>query len=287
VISSFLHSAFYEQLSGLFNNLFSDLIVVIIASFAWPFLRKHARKRSWLRCLWLSILLISVIIAFTISLIIICKLNLQFYWLISIVIVFICLLLILVFAQVGQTWRVGIIGADYSVQKGINYTEALGMCRDNLRFMGLGASKLVAEPGFANCLVRCTHETPIQLLLFKPLSSLLVDAARRADHDRDKFKERVLSSLKQIALLKQQRALNIEVRFYDHAPLFRLMFIDDTFCLLSYYVMGEGDGSQLPQVHLLKRPFMSRSVNSLYFAFEVLYNRDWNEATPWDFKEFI
>jgi hypothetical protein len=120
-----------------------------------------------------------------------------------------------------------------------------------------------------------------------PSSSLLVDAARRADHDRDKFKERVLSSLKQIALLKQQRALNIVVRFYDHAPLFRLMFIDSTFCLLSYYVMGEGDGSQLPQLHLLKRPFRGRSVNSLYFAFEVLYNREWDQATPWDFKEFI
>jgi hypothetical protein len=287
VISSFLHSTLYEQLSGLFNNLFSDLIVVFFASIAWPFLRKHARKKSWLRCLWFSILLISLIIAFTISLIIICKASLQFYWLISIVIIFICLVLFLVFTQVGQAWRVGIIGADYSVQKGINYTNALGMCRDNLRFMGIGASKLVAEPGFANCLVRCTHETPIQLLLFNPSSSLLVDAARRADHDRDKFKERVLSSLKEISLLKQQRALNMEVRFYDHAPLFRLMFIDGTFCLLSYYVMGEGDGSQLPQVHLLKRPFMSRSVNSLYFAFEALYNREWTESTPWDFNEFI
>ena len=58
----------------------------------------------------------------------------------------------------------------------------------------------------------------------------------------------VKESLRFIASLRDREQKNITVRFYQQFPAFRLMFIDDAICLMSYYIMGKGDGSKLPPI---------------------------------------
>jgi len=118
-------------------------------------------------------------------------------------------------------------------------------------FLGTGAAKLTREDEFENAIRRCRPEQPIRFLLCKPTYDFLIEAARRFGVDRDEYKTIVTNSLRKIAELKEKYK-NIEVRFYSQFQVFRLMFIDDSICLVSYNVMGEGDGSQLPQLHILK-----------------------------------
>jgi hypothetical protein len=85
--------------------------------------------------------------------------------------------------------------------------------------------------------------------------------------------------------------MNIEVRFYPSAtnrdlPIFRLMFINNLICLVSYNVLGEGDGSQLPQIHLY-RPDQDRDIKSFYYPFRLLFDRLWEESAIWNFRDYL
>jgi hypothetical protein len=57
-------------------------------------------------------------------------------------------------------------------------------------------------------------------------------------------------------------------------------------CLMSYYVMGKSDGSNLPQLHIIKTPG-TLDNESLYFAFSEYFDKMWEDSDPWDFKEFL
>jgi len=65
------------------------------------------------------------------------------------------------------------------------------------------------------------------------------------------------------------------------------MFIDRSICLASYNVFGEGDGSQLPQIHVVRAPESKREATSYYHSFELYFDHQWDSASLWDFKEYI
>jgi len=192
------------------------------------------------------------------------------------------------YQEISQFWRIGLVGADAEIRKGIDYSKALGLCSNSIEFLGIGASKLTepTEP-FEEAIDRCNSPTrPIRFLLSSPDSLGLRNIALNAGVDETAYQERVRRSLRLIASLRKDRAKNIEVRFYSEFPAFRLMFIDDEICLASHYVLGKGDGSQLPQLHIIKES-ASRDINSLYYGFRYYFDSIWQESEAWDFQKYL
>lgn len=194
---------------------------------------------------------------------------------------------ILLYLQLNQFWQLGIRGVDASIKKGINYDKALKLCTNELKFLGIGANKLTKEKEFEAAISRCMTNKPIKLLLLDPSDPRLVSSARQFNRPTDEYKRNVQESLRTIADLKTNRAFNIEVHFYSTEPVFRLMFIDDSLCLVSYYELGKGDGSQLPQIHVVKASENRASAKSLFHPLEIYFDEMWKDSTPWDFKEHL
>lgn len=195
-------------------------------------------------------------------------------------------------AIVFHFWRrrqelrtVGVRGADREIRQGIDYKRALSLCKTRLKFLGTGADKLTKEVELEKAVARCPAERPVMFLLCEPTHDCLEDAAKRFGVDREEYKKRVINSLRRLAALKNRFA-NIEVRFYPEFQIFRLMFIDDAVCLFSYNVMGKGDGSQLPQLHIVK-PLGSDETLSFYNPLERYFDDLWERSREWDFHEYL
>lgn len=187
----------------------------------------------------------------------------------------------------SQLRSFGIYGADRQIKKGIDYRKSLSLCQNELKFLGIGAGKLTEEEGaFENVIRKCRQDQPIKLLLCKPTHEILVKAALRFGKPEDEYREIVTNSLRKISKLRQKYP-NIQVRFYNDFQIFRLMFIDDSICLLSYNVTGEGDGSQLPQLHIVKPSQTQRVINSLYYPLGVYFEDLWETSDVWDFREYL
>ncbi len=199
-------------------------------------------------------------------------------------------LLLFFWREVDQFWRVGLIGADEEIGRGIDYRRALQLTTHEFAFLGTGASKLTEyREEFEEALHRCTQRQPIRFLLMQPTDDNLTQAAKRADRPEQAYRRRVLRSLRTISELKRARGFPIEVRFYPEAPksVFRLMFIGNSLCLMSYNVFGEGDGSQLPQLHLVRAPESRPIGSSFYHALELYFEELWGVSTPWDFVSHL
>ncbi len=194
----------------------------------------------------------------------------------------------IIWSEFRQYWRIGLVGADAQIASGLDFRTSLRMVSNSLDFLGIGASKLSAErPAFEAAISRCQRpDRPVRFLLCRPDNDRLRQMAQSADQDEASYQKRVRESLRTIADLRINRAWNIEVRFYREFPTFRLMFIDDSICLASHYVLGKGSGAQLPQLHIVKLRG-SRDVHSLYYAFSSYFERFWSEAQPWDFREYL
>jgi hypothetical protein len=187
-----------------------------------------------------------------------------------------------------EFWGIGLIGADRHIGEGLNYTRSLQMCRNSLSFMGVGARKLTeCTKEFEQAMQRCNRPNrPIRFLLCRLDSEILVKAARGANKDPGAYVDLVKESLRVIANLRRARQWNIEVRFYESLPLFRLMFIDDWLCLASHYVFGEGDGSEWPQLHI-RRSQIERDVDSLYHPFQQHFDQLWEKSQIWNFEDYL
>jgi hypothetical protein len=181
---------------------------------------------------------------------------------------------------------VGVRGADRQIKRGIDYKKSLRLCHNELSLLGIGAAKLTAEAEFEKAIMRCRQEKPIRFLLCKPTHDLLIEAAKRSGRSDEAYQKIVKDSLRRIATLRA-RYPNIQVRFYSEFQILRLMFIDDSVCLISYNVMGEGDGSQLPQLHVCKPSQTERVVNSFYYPLQIYFEQLWDESDTWDFKDYL
>jgi len=194
----------------------------------------------------------------------------------------------IVYSELNQFWRIGLIGADRQIGSGIDFRRALRLASSSLDFLGIGAAKLTGErPTFEEALKRCNRpDRAVRFLLCRPDNENLLRMAQSADQGITSYKKRVEESLRMIADLKNNRAWNIEVRFYRQFPTFRLMFVNDSICLASHYVLGKGYGAELPQLHVVRLQG-ARDVDSLYYAFSSYFDRFWSDAEPWDFQLYI
>lgn len=209
----------------------------------------------------------------------------QSNWLlISVFFVSSIIMLLIFWNELQQFWSVGIRGADQQIAKGIDYHKSLKLCQDELKFLGIGAAKLTSDSEFEAALGRCKQK-PIKFLLCDPGSHWLREAARQYDKDENAYKQVAIESLRKIAHYKTKRDFNIEVRFYSDKPLLRLMFIDNSICLFSYNLLGEGDGSQLPQLHIAKST-PRRAANTFYYPFESYFDNLWDKCkqNTWNFQ---
>ena len=191
-------------------------------------------------------------------------------------------------SELHQFWRIGLVGADAQIRHGIDFKKALGLVSNSMDFLGIGAAKLTDErSAFESAIARCQRpERPVRFLLCRPDNDDLQKMAQSADHDRQTYQKKVRASLAMIAELRADRAWNVQVRLYRNFPTFRLMFIDDSICLASHYVLGKGSGAELPQLHVI-RLRGSRDVDSLYYAFSSYFERFWADAEPWDYIEYL
>ncbi|MHB8793254.1 MAG: hypothetical protein ACYC6O_07960 [Thermoleophilia bacterium] len=178
-----------------------------------------------------------------------------------------------------QYWKVGIRAVENSTRKKKDYVNDLKICKNKLEFLGVGASKLSETDEFETALHRChISGEKVRFLLCNPRDKQLQGAALTADRDREKYEGVVLGSLRRINDLKNNRNFNIEVRFYKEFPIFRLMFIDDSLCIMSVNVLGAGDGRQLPHIYLSK----VKNPSSLYRGMEQYYNEVWDASEEID-----
>jgi hypothetical protein len=186
--------------------------------------------------------------------------------------------------ELQRFWRVGLVAIDRKLRVDRDYARALRLCNNSLDFLGIGASKLTSQQlEFEKAIARCHRSNrAIKFLLSDPDSVELQDAARQAGTGLSDYQQKVRTSLRALAVLKKDRARNIEVRFYSRVPHFRLMFVDDYLCLASHYVLGEGDGSQLPQLNVMRLE-SARDVDTLYYPLRKYFDDLWNVSEAWDF----
>jgi len=195
---------------------------------------------------------------------------------------------IVIGSELNQFWKIGLVGADKEVRVGIDYRTALQMCQNSLDFLGIGAGKLVQnQDEFKAAIDRCNREDrPVRLLLIHPANPGLERIARSAGKDPQAYRKGVVESLRFIARLRNEDQKNIEVRLYSDFQAFRLMFVNDAICLMSYYILGKGDGSNLPQLHIV-RTTAARDVESLYYGFSTYFGKMWDDSQEWNFQDFL
>jgi hypothetical protein len=195
---------------------------------------------------------------------------------------------ILVFNELNQFWKIGLVGADQEVKTGIDYVAALGMCQNSLDFLGIGGAKLVEhQKDFKAAIDRCSRsDRPVRLLLSRPDAPGLEKIAKMAGRDPRAYRDTVTESLRFISRLRNEEQKNIQVRLYGEFPAFRLMLINDSICLMSYYVLGKGDGSNLPQLHVVKTA-NAPDVESLYYGFTAYFYKIWDNSQEWNFQDFL
>ncbi|HJR07725.1 MAG TPA: hypothetical protein VJ842_10725 [Pyrinomonadaceae bacterium] len=221
-------------------------------------------------------------------------LNISFYiyipkYALTLIIITSLLLAYYVWRELTQFWAGGILRYEKSITQGLGFDSSLELCTNHLDFLGIGASKLTASSEFERAIRRCNDpERAVRFLLSKPSNPLLDEAAERFGVNPNDYKAKVENSLRKISQLKLNNHLNIEVRFYPNAnvsdtPLFRLMFINNSICLVSYYVLGEDDGSNAPQL-VLKHFEDQRATESYFYPFRLYFDNLWKNAQPWDFK---
>ena len=213
------------------------------------------------------------------------------YWLLTTVLLTSALIFAFSWYELNQFWEVGIVGADQHVKSGIDYKKSLNMVRNRFAFLGTGASKLTSDSDFEAALERCHSDQPIQFLLVRPNDSEIAEAERRAGKQPGEYTNQVKGSLRKIAELRNRRFSNIEVRFYPSSfnivPVLRLVFIDDALCLMSYNAFGKGDGSQLPQIHIVKDVGNKSVDKSFYFALDQYFQWLWKESEQWNFEQYL
>ena len=196
--------------------------------------------------------------------------------------------------QLRNYWATGIVGVDRSIETGLTYSQSLRQCRSRLAFMGIGAHKLTTSSEFEEAIRRCATPThPVRLLLSHPENDLLDTAGKKEGQGALQYQQNVRESLGKIAHLKHNRGLNIEVRLYRRdqrstriIQFFRLMFINDELCLMSYNVFGEGSGRKQPQMHI-RRDVSKRDVDSFYHAFHCHFEETWRTSIENDLREFL
>jgi hypothetical protein len=181
-----------------------------------------------------------------------------------------------------QFAAIGIAAAQTSIKNGTNYEASLALCKDQLAFLGTGAHKLTQAKNFEDVIKRVNDSTdPVRLLLSCPQNEEIAEAAKLAGQPSGQYSRNITESLARLARLRKQRCANIQVRFYKDLQPFRMMFVNGSILLLSYNNYGKGDGSQSPQLVLMKSNIFIKN-DETYSAYKQYFEKLWNRSEAWN-----
>jgi len=270
---------------GILLNLVANAVWAVLAFGGRRVLRNldTAEPRTRRRVLIGTVLLLGVVLGVALWLLLRSTVSQTWGW--PLVIAATVWTISLAVSELHRFWRVGLLGADRQVGHGVNYNASLRLVKTELSFLGTGAHKLSTSSEFEEALRRCRPDEPIRLLLREPTDPALAAAARRAGKPDAEYRKNVIASLRTIAGL-QTSIGNIQIRFYHGDPVFRIMIIDRRVALVSFNIYGRGDGSELPQIHLVDA-YEGRDVSTSFFhAFQRYFNERWDEASLCDITDY-
>lgn len=190
--------------------------------------------------------------------------------------------------------QVGVLDAFKSTETGFSYASSVKQPTHSFDFLGVGAHKVTSEKEFAKMVERFgTSKRPIRFLLSPPENPLLRSIAARNVLDKNTYRDRVKASLKILAELSETRGFNIQVRFYRALGSsvfnqFRLVFIDDRYCVMSYTVWDSKEGRSNPQL-ILRSHGREPKSRSLYSTFKDYYDSLWEDekTVAVDLKKYL
>lgn len=196
------------------------------------------------------------------------------------------ILLVAFFVLSIEIWRfrkVGIVGLDVQISKGVDYKKALKLTKRNLKLLGTGADKLTQQVDeFEEAISSASRQNRAKLLLCNPNNKALQEMAISDKKPPNEYVNNVKTSLgrlKQIHLETEK----FEIRFYEaevseDMPIFRLMFFNDHYCLCSFNSFGNKDkGKSAPQLHL-RCPTNDNGKLLYYRAFENYFDDLWKKS---------
>ena len=271
---------FWTELpGGVATELISNLVwIVLAAATVWVFFLIRKRLLWWFVGATRKLLVVSAIVATA------CWVVAYFGYMtpLNAALAFAGLLSATSTYLLYRFYRLGILDVFIRTARGIDYRASLKRPRHSFDFLGVGAHKLTSIPEFRQMIVRCAKAgRPVRLLLSPPDNPVLRNVASRTGIDRNTYASRVRESLKTVADLAIKEGFNIEVKFY-HAESeadfqqFRLVFIDDRICVMSYTIWDDQEGRSNPQV-VLTAGQNERSPHSLYYTFKDYFERMWTD----------
>jgi hypothetical protein len=182
-------------------------------------------------------------------------------------------------------YSASIVKVDFGASTGISFAQSMNRCTKSFRFLGVGAAKLtVEEDAFRAMAARCIQNgrSP-QFLLCDPASPVIEKLEGIAQVRRKNFSGKVEKSYAAIRAIEGELAVTLDIRQYlaadyDAMPLFRLIFIDDEYCLASGGHYGKANhGVDIPQL------LISRDQSpALFTALDRYFTHAWAKGTPWD-----
>ncbi len=194
---------------------------------------------------------------------------------------------LIAYVAVGRHWpRLGLLASSRYADEGIGFESSLRLVDRSIDFLGIGARKLTQTKEFEAALLRCHSARSARFLLSPPDNPLLERMARRNGVSNAAYRDNVRESVRAIARIKRQKGVNIEVRFYkaemdtDYQQ-FRMMFIDDKICLLSWTVWGAHIGTRDPQI-VLKN---NAEKENAFRAFHDYFERVWFSSARVDLED--
>ena len=267
--------------NGIINNLLANLLwvpIVALTAIAYRGLRRLLRWGG-LSARWKTLASVALVFACLI------------WWVPRQLYLTICVAYVALSVLVWMSFRglanVGILDAHRSVKVGVGFSASLRTAQTSISFLGIGADKLTKEKDFEGAITRCAGAGRSARFLLSPIDNpLLEQMAMQHNLRRDEYKDRVRDSIKRLAALKLRRGLNIEVRQYNARSIqdmqqFRLVFLNDATCLLSWTVWGSHAGTENPQI-ILDRGSGTGRDRRLYAAFQAHFDALWEESTPVD-----
>lgn len=185
--------------------------------------------------------------------------------------------------EVRKFRKVGIVGVDVNISKGINYKTALNLTKKNLKVLGTGADKLTQlEAEFKEAISTASRQKRAKLLLCHPDSKALEEMAISDQKQPNEYSNNVRTSLSRLKRIHLETE-KLEIRFYnaetpEEMPIFRLMFFNEHYCLCSFNSFGNKDkGTSAPQLHL-QCPINDNGKFLYYRAFDNYFEDLWKQS---------
>jgi len=268
------------DLPGIYNNILSSIIwaIPVIVIFAWRYVQRFFMFLGMAARYRLLVLIALCSMPFFAVLI-----TSEYIYPYSLTVF--ALMAVSVLTIRGYS-TVGIVDAYTTTIGGIDYKRALKMSKSSIDFLGIGGEKLTSEPEFEQAMMRCASSgRKVRFLLSPPSNPVLEKIARQNGTSAGAYGDKVRDSVRTIARVCRTRSLDIEVRYYPASfdkdyQLFRLMFINNNWCLWSWTVWGPHLGKNNPQVLLENRDSQSPNPTA-YKAFKDHFE------TLWDDKDTI